>query len=618
MFLLGLIGFFQIVLLPGAITLLSLRPRSGIINLLISAFCLSLALNHLLVLLLVATHLYTPVVMRSLVLSEIIILFGLVFRNGDYLTSSVYSDFMLLNEWHRSMWRDNEQSPILSLMLYYSVLTIIIYISYCFVSSIGGIFTRYDAIVSWNRWAVEWSTGRVPLGMYHYPQLLPTNLSIPYLLMNDRHIQFFSRAVMPLFILVILLMQLDLWLKSREKMYLIAIPITTYLLIVMNNMLFILDGYADLLVSCMGFASIYKLLCNYYEHHDDKVQQNVLIALFIATSAAFAKQSGVYIFVIMVCFVILRYASIGMHRLESVQYKKLIMCTILCVGVVLVYYAWMDYLSKMITSTNEIEMCLINPHSGRGAFGRFIHAIELINESISNLEIYNTLQKYLIGNAMNYAGISLFGIVFAGVLLSLADRHYRWIAMYIALPFSAIWLFLFSYDTRNFSMAAPFLGIASGCGFLRILRPSKRAILVTMTVFLVLLLATLNVLITPERMKNRQIVLQRQIGSSEINDWLYKYASFNNSLKIISTYGTIKYLPGFENKWSYFNKDESKFTDSINSKENGYVMIHTPNTMHPLQISLANKLTAKGMLKVTYSGPELIFYEIVRQGGRGD
>jgi hypothetical protein len=57
-----------------------------------------------------------------------------------------------------------------------AAITILIYVER-FISA-DPIFTGRDAVVSWNCCAVEWYNNQFPTWTFHYPQLLPCNISI--------------------------------------------------------------------------------------------------------------------------------------------------------------------------------------------------------------------------------------------------------------------------------------------------------------------------------------------------------------------------------------------------------------------------------------------------------
>jgi len=78
------------------------------------------------------------------------------------------------------------------------------------IAQVGQIFQQWDAVVSWNRWAVDWAANRLPYATSIYPQLLPTNLSLSYVFMQSSEVWVFAKAFQFLFCLMLLLAMLDL------------------------------------------------------------------------------------------------------------------------------------------------------------------------------------------------------------------------------------------------------------------------------------------------------------------------------------------------------------------------------------------------------------------------
>ena len=124
----------------------------------------------------------------------------------------------------------------------------------------GDIFQQWDAVVSWNRWAIDWAANGLPRRTAEYPQLLPTNLSLTYVFIQDSTIWFFAKGLMPLFCLFLLLAMLDLGQATKQTGYYCAVPIAYGLLVAVLRFRFISSGYGDVPVAFMGFAGVYALL----------------------------------------------------------------------------------------------------------------------------------------------------------------------------------------------------------------------------------------------------------------------------------------------------------------------------------------------------------------------
>jgi len=96
-------------------------------------------------------------------------------------------------------------------------------------NNFGSVFNTWDAVVSWNSWAQIWAQGKIPDVQLTYPQLLPLNLSLTYLLTGNYELSFFAKAVMPIFALLTVLTIAELALEQKQYGYLIAVSVT-YLL----------------------------------------------------------------------------------------------------------------------------------------------------------------------------------------------------------------------------------------------------------------------------------------------------------------------------------------------------------------------------------------------------
>ena len=125
----------------------------------------------------------------------------------------------------------------------------------------GDIFQEWDAVVSWNRWAIDWAANRLPRTTAEYPQLLPCNLSLSYVFIQDSSIWFFAKGWLFLFCLLLLLGHV----RPRPARPAGAdtssgVFITYALLVAMLRFRFISSGYADMPVAFMAYAGVYALL----------------------------------------------------------------------------------------------------------------------------------------------------------------------------------------------------------------------------------------------------------------------------------------------------------------------------------------------------------------------
>ena len=112
-------------------------------------------------------------------------------------------------------------------------------------AELGQIFQQWDAVVSWNRWAVDWAAGRLPFATSIYPQLLPTNISLSYLFLQSSDVWIFAKSFQFLFCLLLLLATLDMARIEGRFGYVPAVAITYGLLVAILRFRMLSSGYAD-------------------------------------------------------------------------------------------------------------------------------------------------------------------------------------------------------------------------------------------------------------------------------------------------------------------------------------------------------------------------------------
>ncbi len=128
------------------------------------------------------------------------------------------------------------------------------------IAQVGQIFQQWDAVVSWNRWAVDWAANRLPYATSFYPQLLPTNLSLSYVFMQSSEVWIFAKAFQFLFCLLLLLAMLDLARIEGKFGYVPGVVITYGLLVALLRFRMLSSGYADVPLAFFALASVYVLM----------------------------------------------------------------------------------------------------------------------------------------------------------------------------------------------------------------------------------------------------------------------------------------------------------------------------------------------------------------------
>lgn len=441
---LGVLGLLQIIILPGLIIRNCCNLRGGILEQGIQLFSLSLIANYLLIFALSALHLYNRTVLLAVIVVELILILFLyrkVLRSPLRDVFSAWSDGIFaelkpLKDFLTN--RTEEGSEILKKWVWV--------ISGCFALSgviwgvhlcrlnIGTVFSGWDTLFSWNRYAEIWADGSVPNVRGMYPQLVPANWSVSYILQGKGAVQFFNTLIPPLFFLMIELMLFDLSFQRRESGFFFAAVISRFMMKkLLSDGLF--DGYMDVPVAAMGLLSFYTLLKAETRNLPCQRKAIVLSAIF-AAGAAVTKQSGlITMFVIMLAWRML--IPDAVRSFTGRQWLRLS-------GAVLVIIApW--YLHCLLYNTQGAERELV------------AHGIMEFNESY---DIRHRL-RLAVGTLGKYGVCFLVGLIG----LCFVPKQYRLIFSLMVWPITIIWAIFYSYDARNLGLALPFVSLLCGLVF---------------------------------------------------------------------------------------------------------------------------------------------------------
>lgn len=452
MFFLGVLSIIQMICLPGLIVTAFLPiPGRGIARW-ISVFGISLLVNYLLVVLLTLLHLYTQIILLIICAGELVAVFWLYRKRLSFTFETVSVDlierFSALKPVHLRAAVPSQALRLLDYVLFLALLIFaaadIFWLFKICIYNIGTVFNAWDAILSYNQWAVAWSQGLFPSATSYYPQLIPANWSMAYVLLNHAELQYFPKFMMPLFSLFILLMLLDLALQTRDTGFLIAI-ILTRLMIKRFTGEYINDGVMDLPAAFFGFACIYLLLRARLETERNRFNPNWIIASGImAAAAALTKQAGIIILLLLPALIWLLVLQ-SETSLTAKQKNRLITTTF--GGAFLAAAAW--YLYKFIniqlgSDSSNIAYVTFEIYRGAGMLERALAA-------------YASLAKY---------GALLIAVIPA---LLLVKPHYRWLGGLVVIPYALIWLFFFSYETRTLALIFPLWAMLIGLALRKLL-----------------------------------------------------------------------------------------------------------------------------------------------------
>jgi hypothetical protein len=438
MLLLGIIALVQTIFLPGILILYFANIKiQSTIQKYVYIFALSLFANYSIVTILVLLKIYISTVMFSVIIVETVLLVFYINKKRVLIPN-----FSNINELYKSLKALFTQNTFVIRTLIIGAITIIIFYFSLIIANIGTIFYFTDTVnnIHWNTWAIDFANNIFPKQSSHFPQLIPSNWSISYLLIGESNIHFFPKSIMPLFFLGNILMFWDLAISKRKYVYLIALIIYGLFGPIIYNLVFIADGNGDLPVSFFAFLSFYAYLKRSENKYD--LKEYILIFLFASTAAG-TKLAGFYIFIFISALCL--YHLIFNHKsLKIPDNILLISSVIIMLGANLFWY----YLKPtvMVSSLHQPEWLAKNYY-------------DILSNAL-HLIYYN----------LGLPVVAFFALTIA---FSLLDKRARWITLVMVIPPIVLWMFKYSSDFRNLSFVVPFISYVSSFGLIKIIEIAK-------------------------------------------------------------------------------------------------------------------------------------------------
>jgi hypothetical protein len=510
---------------------------------LVYTFALSLLINYLLVYLLTVLQIYQPTALYIVVLIEMILL--TYYWKTHRSTTGINIDFNAFSISVKTFFHSNSFLYTAACVL--SLLVVALFASF-FILRLKAVFYLNDPVLGWNRFALDWFQNRLPVHTWFYPQLVPANWSLAYVIMRTPDVQMVARNIMPLFSISTMLLFLDLGLRKKNAVYFLGLIFYGLILIYLFNPVFIVGGHMEIPVAFFAFLSFYVL----YLHHEDQPFQikYTLLSIIFASAAAVTKQPGLYILVF-----ILAWNSRLIYKHRGSQDKKTILKTtaVILLIIAVVVLSW--YLYRFLLIQEGIEK------SGIHAVTQEVHQNRTYLERMEfgfNRLIYARDKKH--GDAL-YVYLALILLFF-----SLFQRKTRYLMLSIVIPFTLLWSLFFSYDQRNLAMAFPFMAFCAAVGFYWLISklakllpriPAFRLSWLHLLGFLLPLLVILNfTLFKSTSIQTNQVTQLKQIGDVQLNLKLYDYYNKNGLQgKIFSKYPYLRYLPVLRDYWAE-NRDD--------------------------------------------------------------
>ncbi|MEO8232037.1 MAG: hypothetical protein ABI638_07120, partial [Ignavibacteriota bacterium] len=438
MLLLGLLAIIQTIFLPGILILHFAKIKTqSIIQKYIYAIALSLFANYTIVTVLVLLKIYFKNIVLLIIVFEVLLFVFLFIKKR--IAFSENNNFTELFYFLSNLIKQN--TTTIKILIFSSLIVILFYVS-LFLSNIGTIFYFVDTInnIHWNTWSLDFAHNILPVQSSHFPQLIPANWSISYLLIDKTNVHFFPKSFMPLFFLGNLLMFFDLAIQNKKYVYLIALIIYGLFAPIIYNVVFIADGNGDLPVSFFAFLAFYAYLKRDANTFD--LKEHIIIFLFAATAAG-TKLAGFYVFFFM-SIVCLFYLLINFKSLSKKEIWALILIVILILSVNLFWYFMKP--EVMVGGLHQPEWLAVG----------YLNILK----SALHLLYYNW-------------GLPVLAFFILTFSFSLFVRESRYITLVFVIPPLILWTLKYSADFRNLSFVVPFLSYVSAFGVMKIIEILK-------------------------------------------------------------------------------------------------------------------------------------------------
>jgi hypothetical protein len=555
MFLLAVLSFFQMTVIPGFLVLSCLRltPQSKL-QALLYTFALSLLTNYLLVFPLAAAGIYRPVIIYIILSIEILLLLYYFTKHNRIVLD--------LKDYHTRFITFWGTKPFFYKLLFVLSMVMMGIFFYFFLSRLKEVFYHNDPVLVWNRFTLDWFHNHLPVYTERYPQLIPTNWSIAYIIMQNSDIQFIPRNIMAFFPIGTTALFLDLALRKKRSIYLLALLFYGAIIIYLYRPDFIVEGYVDIAVSFFAFLSFYAL--ESADKEDVFDIKRCLLSVVFASAAAVTKHVGLYIL-----FYILAWNLWIIYKNKTLPGKKIIkVLSAMVLLTVIIVGPWYIYKEIQIASgieKSELPKLTQKEHPNRPTFGsRVMYGFNRIANArdIPHVEFF------------------IYGALLL-MLLSLFHKRIRYITLFIVFPFTLIWASLFSYDYRNLTLAFPFMALSMAYGFHLLAKkfiprwgkrplesklaetwqnlhlPKYNISILPLAGVIIALLVLLNFTIfKKELIIKNQLTQLRHIGDIRLNEKLYQYYQENGFAgRVFSRYPYFRYLPVLRDYWAAERQD---------------------------------------------------------------
>ena len=476
-------------------------------------------------------------------------------------------------------------------------------------------FVSYDAVVSWNRWALDWYHNQFPTLTYNYPQLIPTNWSIIYQFIGEDQVKIFVKTFMGLIEVFIPLTIFALGIIKRRAVFFTGTFLTCLLQVKFGSLS---SGYVDSAVAFFGLLSIVFL----FLAQDEKVKTKYIYlgALFTAI-ATVTKQAGLWSVLTYLLLVFILHKETVHQKIHRILLK-------IAATDLIIILPWNIY--------NQIQISKGLDHSV------LHHVITLSSQNRTTLQVISHAINHILLYLKNpfIPGTILLILLLILLFFSYKDNFWKKITSIVILPYAVIWIFFFSYDIRNFNLIVPLIGLSAAVGLHNLSNLNSRlqnkftnASSIDIKTVVVksvekiesisdkikpvyLLIAFLIVILFLPLIYPNSYLIESSIEDQKMNDnhflnqALYDYQEmygFNG--KILTAYQILNYLPGLENYYIGGSETNIDYINKLNQPEVAYGLAK-PNSMHPEVKAYYERLEEQNQIKFLFKNGEYIFFSV--------
>ena len=405
---LSLISFLQMFILPGTFLFLIVSPKK--IRLFLSLaiiVALSAICNYFLVVLLILLKIYIPLSLYIIMCIEVIgIAVLLKIRKFQIeklnINTDIFSKVAVL------------LSCLIILSYFYNILT-----------TYPKIFSSWDDVVSWNRWASVFYSGKIPEDTQHYPQCLTALWSISYVLYGNV-IEFLPKATVPIFIYLTCICLIEE--GGFEKIF-SSVVAGILIMYSFYKTGYVHSGYMDIPVSAIAFLSI--IIFNLAEIRRSK--KLLLLSSVIAISSGLIKQAGIFVAIILYIMILLFYR----FETKKEMFKFVLFYFFAFIFILGSFYIYTELNILRGKNGSEIPYVTNGIYKGIPFYKRIFPALKSFFKD--NIILLVFLPFIFLQKNKKNIFIGIFGIAYL-----------------------LIWSAFYSYDRRNGFLSYPFI-IYSGC-----------------------------------------------------------------------------------------------------------------------------------------------------------